>query len=95
MLDKGGSRQPNLTRAQVKTVRQLTLSEARREVEAQMEVMRQKQQLEIMRKRQYDMEEQMRRFMQGGGNPNVPDQDLEYDENNDFDFDNYSGEDAL
>ena len=57
MLDKGGPRKPNLTRASDETVRQLVLSEARRETEAQIAVMRQEQeqQLEIMRKRQYDM----------------------------------------
>ena len=88
--------QPNLIRAQVEIVRQLALSEARREMEAQMATMRQEQeqQLEIMRKRQSDMEEQMRRFMQGGGNQNVLDQELEDDRNDDFDLDNYPGEDA-
>ena len=94
---EGGSRQPNLTQVQLETVRQLAASEVRREMEAQMTTMRQEQeqQLEIMRKRQSDMEEQMRRFMQGGGNQNVPDHTQPDDDGiDDFDLDNYPGEDA-
>ena len=47
-----------------------------------------------MRKRQSDMEEQMRRFMQGGGNQNVPDTQPDNNGIDDFDLDNYPGEDA-
>ena len=74
----------------------MAATEVRREMEAQMTTMRQEQeqQLEMMRKRQSDMEEQMRRFMQGGGNQNVPDTQPDDDGLDDFDLDNYPGEDA-
>lgn len=80
---EGGSRQPHLTREQAETVRQLALSEARRENEAlrqqqqqQMEMMQKAQsdmeqqharQIEGLLKRQSEMEAQMRRFFEGGG----------------------------
>ena len=68
-MGKGGSRQPNLTPEQLETVKKLALNEASREsaqreaaMKAQMEAMRQDQQrqMEVMAKRQADMEQQMR-----------------------------------
>ena len=61
-----------------------------------MEVMRQEQErkMEIMTTKQSDMEEQMRRFMQGGGNQNVCGQEPQDDGNDDFDIDNYPVQDA-
>ena len=73
---EGGSRQTNLTPDQLELVRQLARRESEEReaaLKAQMEAMRgeNNRQMEAMAKRQADMEEQMRQFMQAfGRNPN-------------------------
>ncbi|XP_058763802.1 uncharacterized protein LOC131637236 [Vicia villosa] len=82
---EGGSRPVTLTDEQRDTVRQLAINEVRREaaereaalkaqMEAQMRAMRSEHQreMEVMAKRQSDMEAQIRQFMQSfGGNQNM------------------------
>ncbi|XP_058732939.1 uncharacterized protein LOC131604523 [Vicia villosa] len=82
---EGGSRPVTLTDEQRDTVRQLAINEVRREaaereaalkaqMEAQMMAMQNDHQreMEVMAKRQSDMEAQMRQFMQSfGGNQNM------------------------
>jgi hypothetical protein len=59
---EGTSRPTQLTPEMMETVRQLALTEARRETAEREAAL--KAELEEMKKRQHDMEEQMRQFMQ-------------------------------
>lgn len=59
---EGTSRPTQLTPEMMETVRQLALTEARRETAEREAAL--KTELEAMKKRQLDMEEQMRQFMQ-------------------------------
>lgn len=95
---EGGSRQTNLTPDQLETVRQLARRESEEReaalkaqmeaaMKAQMDAMRgeHSREMEAMAKRQADMEEQMRQFMQSfGGNPNSGGQNNNPQNNDDF-----------
>ena len=91
---EGGSRQTNLTPDQLELVRQLARRESedreaalKAQMDAQMEAMRgeHNRQIEAMAKRQADMEEQMRQFMQAfGRNPNSGGQNNNHKNNDDF-----------
>ena len=91
---EGGSRQINLTPDQLELVRQLARRESedreaalKAQMDARMKAMRgeHNRQIEAMAKRQADMEEQMRQFMQAfGRNPNSGGQKNNHQNNNDF-----------